>query len=358
MKKLDWYILKKFLGTFFYAILILAIITAVIDYSEKVDDFVKSNAPGWKVLMYYKNFVPYMVAFLFPLFIFIATIFFTSKLAYKSEIIAILAGGVSFPRFTWQYLIGSAFLAGISLIANHWIVPEANKQRLAFEDIYVKEPTISSDRNVHMQLSKDLYVFIQSYDYTSNTGYKFTAERINGIELKEKIMAERVSYDSIKKVWKLYNVTTRINDGLHEELKFSPEMTRQYASFTPKDLNNDNDIMTAMTTPHLNEVIAREKLRGRENLNQYYVEKHRRTAQPFAGMILTMIGVSLASKKVRGGSGLHLALGICISAAYIMAIQFSSTFSTKAGLNPLLAVWVPNIIFGCIAALLYRRQTR
>jgi lipopolysaccharide export system permease protein len=358
MKKLDWYILKKFLGTFIYAILVLAVITAVIDYSEKVDDFVKRQAPGLQVLLYYKNFIPYMVAFLFPLFIFIATIFFTSKLAYKSEIIAILASGVSFPRFLRPYIVGAGILCTVSLLANHWVVPAANKERLAFEDKYVHETTYSSDRNVHLRLSKDLYVYIQSYDYMSNTGYRFTAERINGTELVEKLMAERASYDSVKKAWKLYNVTKRVNKGLNEELTFASEMTQQYGSFTPKDLQADNDIMTAMTTPHLNKVIAREKLRGRENLNQYYVEKHRRTAQPFAGIILTVIGASIASKKVRGGSGLHLALGIVISACYIMAIQFSSTFSTKAGLNPLLAVWIPNIIFGLIAVFLYRRQIK
>jgi lipopolysaccharide export system permease protein len=357
MKKLDWYILKKFLGTFTYAILILAVITAVIDYSEKVDDFVKRKAPALEVLNYYKDFVPYMVAFLFPLFIFIATIFFTSKLAYKSEIIAILASGVSFPRFLRPYIVGSAFLCGVSFLANHWIVPAANKERLAFEDKYVHENPYSFDRNVHLRLSPNLLIFIQSYDYASNTGYRFTAEKINGTELKEKLMADRISYDSLKKSWKLFNVTTRINNGLNEELKFAPEMVQKY-SFSPKDLQEDNDIMTAMTTPHLNRVIEREKLRGRENLNQYYVEKYRRTAQPFAGIILTIIAVSIASKKVRGGSGLHLAIGIVISSAYIMAMQFSTTFSTKAGLNPLIAVWIPNMIFGTLAVFFYRRQIK
>jgi len=357
MKKLDWYILKKFLGTFLYAILILAVITGVIDYSEKVDDFVKHKAPGLEILIYYKNFIPYMVAFLFPLFIFIAAIFFTSKLAYKSEIIAILASGVSYPRFLRPYFIGGTLLCGISLIANHWIVPAANKQRLAFEDMYVHEAKFSSDRNVHLRLSPEFYIYLQSYDYTTNTGYRFTSERIMGTELKEKVMADRVSFDSSKQQWTLYNVIIRSNEGLKEGLKFLPVTTRKYG-FTPKDLTNDNDVMTAMTTPYLNKVIAREKLRGRENLNQYYVEKHRRTAQPFAGIILTIIGATIASKKVRGGSGLHLALGIMISATYIMAIQFTSTFSTKAGMNPLLAVWIPNIIFGTVALLLYRRQTK
>ncbi len=357
MKKLDWYLLKRFLGTFIYAILILAVITAVIDYSEKVDEFVKRKAPWPEILNFYKNFIPYMVAFLFPLFIFIATIFFTSKLAYKSEIIAILASGVSYPRFLRPYMVGSILLCTVSLVANHWVIPAANKQRLAFEDRYVHDVSMSSDRNVHLRLSNELYIFIQSYDFTSNTGYRFTAERIAGTELKEKIMADRVSYDSVKKVWKLYNATIRTNDSLKEDLKFASELVKQYP-FIPADLDDDNDIMTAMTTPELNKVITREKLRGRENLNFYYVERHRRTAQPFAAMILTVIGACIASRKVRGGSGLHLALGIVISAAYIMAIQFTATFSTKAGLNPLLAVWIPNIIFGAIAVYLYRRQIK
>lgn len=357
MKKIDWYILKKFLGTFFYAILVLAVITGVIDYSEKVDDFVQHHAPFLSILNYYKNFIPYMVAFLFPLFIFIATIFFTSKLAYKSEIIAILASGVSYTRFMRAYFVGAGFLCLVSLISNHYIIPEANKQRLQFEDDYVHEAHRSSERNVHIRLSPQLYVYLQSYDYTTNTGYRFTAEKIEGIELRQKIMAERVHYDSTQRLWVLTGVTIRHNDGLKERLEFVPEMKEKYA-FTPNDLLNDNDVMTAMTTPHLNKVIAREKLRGRENLNQYYVEKHRRTAQPFAGLILTVIGVTIASRRVRGGSGLHLAVGVMISAAYIMAIQFTSTFSTKAGLNPMLAVWIPNIIFGTLALYLYRQQIK
>lgn len=357
MKKLDRYIIKQFLGTFFYAIIILAIITAIIDYSEKVDDFVKKQAPALEILNYYKNFIPYMVAFLFPLFIFIATIFFTSKLAYKSEIIAILSSGVSYPRFVKPYLIGGSFLCAISLLANHWVVPAANKQRLAFEDRYVHDATVSSDRNVHLRLSKDLYVYIQSYDYSVNTGYRFTAETIEGRELKQKIMADRVSFDSAKKAWHLYNVTTRKNNGLNEELTYDAELLKKYA-FTPADLRTDNDNMTAMTTPVLMKYIEREKIRGSNILNQYYVELHRRTAQPFAGIILTVIGVTIASRKVRGGSGLHLALGIGISAAYILALQFSTTFSTKAGMNPLLAAWTPNIIFGLLAFYMYRKKVQ
>jgi lipopolysaccharide export system permease protein len=334
------------------------VIACVIDYSEKVEDFVEKKAPAMAILNYFKNFIPHISALLFPLFIFIATIFFTSKLAYKSEIIAILASGVSFQRFLRPYVIGAAFLCCISLLANHWVVPNANKQRLAFEDKYIHSAAIMSDRNVHLRLSKELYIFMQSYDYTANVGYRFTAEKIDGVTLKEKLMAERASYDSVKKIWTLYGVTIRKNDGLKESLEFVPELKQKYPNFKPADLEEDDAIKEALNTAELNRYIEREKLRGRETLNFFFVEKHRRTAQPFAGFILTIIGVCIASRKVRGGSGLHLALGIVISATYIMAMQLSTTFSTKGGLNPLIAVWIPNMIFGIIGAYLYRRQIK
>jgi lipopolysaccharide export system permease protein len=355
MKTLDWYILKKFLGTFFYAIIIMAAISCVIDYSEKVDDFVKHQAPA--ILGYFKNFIPHIVALLYPLFIFIATIFFTSKMAYRSEIIAILAAGVSFPRVLRPYVIGSVLLGIIFLLFNHWIVPNASRQRLRFEDKYVHESVNYSDRNVHLRLNKNQYVYVQHYDYAVNMGYQFTAEMVDGTELLEKIMADRASYDSVKKIWTLYNVTIRTNDGLKESLRKEHMVTREFP-FTPKDLLSDEDKMFAMTTPQLNAFIELQETRGVENLNVYHVEKHRRTAQPFSGFILTVIGACIASRRIRGGSGLHLALGIAISAVYIMLMQFSNTFSIKAGLNPFIAVWIPNIIFGGVAWYLYRRQVR
>lgn len=358
MKKLDWYILRQFLTTFLFAIMILAVITAVIDFSEHVDNFFERKAHWSDIFRYYRNFLPYMVAFLFPLFIFISTIFFTSRLAYRSEIIAILASGVSFPRFTRPYFIGAGLLLVFSLLVNHWIVPEGNKVRLSMEDKYFHDKQYSSQRNVHLRLSKDEYVYVQSYDYVSNYGYRFTDEHIDGSLVKKKLFAERCSYDSLKKIWTLYNVTVRTNDGLKERLEFYPQLDKKYPGFSPADLDDDNDNMQAFTTPQLSKVIERERLRGRESLNYFYVEKYRRTAQPFAGVILVMIGVSIASKKVRGGSGLHLALGIIISAAYILAMQFTTTFSTKAGMNPLLAVWIPNIIFSFIGLFLYMRQVK
>ena len=219
MKKLDWYIIKKFIGTFIFAIMIMAVIACVIDYSEKVNEFVEKKAPLGAILNYFKNFIPHITALLFPLFVFIATIFFTSKLAYKSEIIAMLANGVSFQRFLRPYVIGGILLCGFSAFANHYMVPQANKQRLAFEDKYIHYNPISSEQNVHLRLTKDLYIYLQNYDFTANNGYRFTAETISGTELKEKIFADRVSYDSVKKKWTLYNVTVRKNNGIKEELQ-------------------------------------------------------------------------------------------------------------------------------------------
>jgi lipopolysaccharide export system permease protein len=357
MKKIDWYILKKFVGTFLFAIMIMAVISCVIDLSEKMNDFVERKAPLLAILNYFKNFIPHIVALLFPLFLFIATIFFTSKLAYKSEIIAILASGVSFQRFLRPYIVGGILLCGTSLLANHYIVPMANKQRLAFEDTYVHWSPESSDQNIHLRLTKNLYVFLQNYNYKMNSGNRFTAETIEGTLLKEKVSADRVSYDSVKKEWTLYNVTIRKNNGLDEELINLSELKQKYP-FSPADLDEDEHVKESLTTPQLDKYIAREKLRGRETLNLYYIEKYRRTAQPFAGMIMVIMGACIASRKIRGGSGLHLALGIVLSAGYIMVMQFSTTFSAKTTMSPLLAVWIPNFVFAVIAFFLLRKQIK
>jgi lipopolysaccharide export system permease protein len=358
IKKLDWYIIKKFLSTFFFAIMVLAVISCVIDNSEKVDNIVSKKAPFWVVANYYKNFVPHITALLFPLFIFIATIFFTSKIAYKSEIIAILASGVSFQRFLRPYFIGGGFLCLVSLVANHWIIPNANKQRIAFEDKYINDANFmyASD-NIHLGISKDTYVYIQNFNFQSLTGNRFTAEKVNGTVLKEKVMADYIVYDTVKKLWHLHNVVIRTNDTLKETLKKLPELDVKYP-FKPIDLNKTDAIKEALTTPQLMRYIDQEKLRGRENLSFYFVERDRRTAQPFAALILTVIGACISSRKIRGGSGFHLALGIAISAIYIMFLQTSTTFATKSNLNSTVAVWIPNIIFGIFAYYLYRRQVK
>ncbi|WP_157976988.1 LptF/LptG family permease [Taibaiella helva] len=356
-KILDLFILKKFLSTFFFAILILAVIACVIDYSQKIDYFVENKAPTGEVIFYFVNFVPHITALLFPLFIFIATIFFTSKMAYKTEVIATLAAGVSFQRFLRPYVIGSFLLGIVSLLANHWVVPEANKNITEFHIKYIWPKKVATDNNVHLRLNAHTYVYIEGYNFNDGYGRRLSVETVDGTVLKEKIMADRAYYDSAKKEWRLTNVQVRTNNGLKETLVVQPELRRKFP-FSPQDLDDDDRNKEALTTPELIRYIERERQRGRESVNFYLIELHKRTAQPFAGFILTIIGACIASRKVRGGSGFHLAMGIVMSALYMLFMQFSQTFSTNAGLNPLIAMWIPNVIFGIVAIYLFSRQIK
>lgn len=337
--------------------MILAVIACVIDYSQKVDDIVKNHAPWQQTLFYFLNFVPHITALLFPLFIFISTIFFTSKMAYRSEIIATLAAGISFKRFLRPYVVGAILLGMVSLLANHWAVPMANKNINDFLSKYIWSQSQVSSSNLHLRLSKNLYIYLHNYNYMSNKGNWFTAETIDGTLLKQKVMARTASYDSVSKIWTLNDVTIRENNGLKEQLHHYPVWTHKYA-FSPNDLDVDADIKETMTTPQLIRYTDLQIARGREDVNYFLLERYKRSAQPVSGFILTIIGVCIAARKVRGGSGLHLAVGIVISAFYMLLLQFANTFSTNAGLSPLLAVWLPNVIFGAVALYLYRKQLK
>ncbi len=354
---LDKYILKKFLTTFFFAIVILAVIACVIDYSQKVDSFVRNKAPVSAVAFYFLNFIPHITALLFPLFIFVSTIFFTSKMAYKTEVIASLAAGVSFQRFLRPYIVGSVLLGIFSLLVNHFVVPKANKNINVFYQNYINDKRVSSDNNVHLRLSPELYIYVENYNYRENSGRRFTMEKVKGTLLLEKIMAESISYDSTKKEWTLTNVKIRTNNGLIETFTKKDKEVRKIA-FTPKDLDVDGTLRETMTTPELITFIEQEKLRGRESVNIFLIERYKRTAQPVAGIILTLIGACIASRKVRGGSGLHLAIGILGCAIYMLLLQFTQTFSLNAGLNPFIAVWIPNAIFAFVAVYFLRKQIK
>lgn len=356
-KKLDSFILWKFLSTFLFAILILAVIACVIDYSQKVDDLVKNHAPAWETLLYFLNFIPHITALLFPLFIFISTIFFTSKMAYRSEIIAMLSAGISFKRFLRPYAVGALILGIVSLLANHWIVPLANRNINNFKVKYIWSQETSSPTNLHLRLSQSIYIYLNNYDYSANTGHWFSAETIDGTLLKKKVMARTASYDSTRKIWVLKDVVIRENNGLKEKLTKLPKLEQKY-NFTPKDLDVDEDIKETLTTPKLIAYTNQQIARGNEDVNFFLLERYKRSAQPFAGFILCIIGVCIASRKVRGGSGLHLAIGIVISALYMLLLQFANTFSTNAGLNPFVAVWLPNLLFAAVAYYLYRKQLK
>lgn len=359
MKKIDWYILRKFIGTFVYSLGILLVISVVIDITEKVDDFMKHDLSMWQIITeYYIGFVPHIAALLFPLFIFISVIFFTSKLAYKSEIIAILAAGVSFRRFMRPYWVGAFLFGGLLYLANLWVIPRANKIRTSFEHKYVdrkKDSETISDKTI--RIDTITYVTFGYYDPNFKTGSSFTLQKIRGQDVYYKMKAERVAWDSTKKSWKLDFVSERHINGLNETATRKEDSVLKIP-LAPSEMIEEKNMQEAMTTAELNRYIKREELRGAENLSTYYVEKYRRGSAGAAVVILSIIGVIMSSRKVRGGSGLHLAIGIVISASYIIFLQFSTVFATKANLNPLLAVWIPNFVFGALAFFLYRRAPK
>lgn len=357
LSRIDKYILKNFLGTFIFLLGAFSLIAIVIDFTEKINDFVDRKVPLVPILNYFKNFIPYILALLFPIFIFVAVIFFTSRLANRSEIIAILSSGMSFKRFMRPYVIGSAIISGVLLFANHFVIPIANKARLKFEEKYLWEHFYATDNNFHIRISPNEYIFMQSYNVDAKTGYRFSYEKLNKEDIVEKIVSDRCQFDSIKNIWKLIEVTTRKLNGIHEEMINYPTLEKAFP-FSPSDLVEKREAKQMMTTPQILAFIHKEKQKGSQNLNEYLLEYYRRTAAPFSAFVLSIIGACIASRKVRGGSGIHLAVGLMISAAYIFIMQFSTMFSLKGNLHPMIAVWIPNVLFGVLAVFIYRKYSK
>ncbi len=356
LTRLDKYVLKNFLATFFFLLLAFSAIAIVIDFTEKINDFVKKKVPVGEILLYFRDFLPYILALLFPVFIFVAVIFFTSRLANRSEVIAMLCSGMSFKRFLRPYFIGAAIISFILLIANHYIIPVANKGRLRFEEKYLWDKAYSYSDNFHMRISPTEYIYMQSYNPESRLGYRFSYEKMEGTLMKQQITAERCEYDSINKLWKLSEVVVHTNDSLRESMKRYPTYSTVF-NFAPGDIVERREGKQMMTTPVLNAFIKRELEKGSENLNEYFIEKHRRTAAPFSSFVLSIIGACIASRKVRGGSGIHLAVGLMISAVYIFLMQFTTMFSMKGSLHPMLSVWIPNMLFTILAGYIYKKYS-
>ena len=355
LTKIDRYILGKFLSTFFFFILMMAVIICVIDYSQKIEDFVTKKAPTGELFIYFLVSAPSFITILFPLFAFLPTIFFTSKMASRTEIIAILATGSSFRRFLRAYVAGGILLGVLALVTNHYLIPRSNVVMNDFLRKYFFDKKLSTEGHVHLKISNNTFIYVENFTFDSRTGTQFTVETMDGILLKEKLTADRISYTDSTKEWTLRNVVIVKNEGVKETMTKIPELKKKYA-FTPEDLSVDRNIKMEMTSPELLGYINREKARGTENVSDFEIELYKRTAQPFAGFILVIIAACIASRKVRGGSGAHLALGISISALYILMMQLTSTFATNSGLHPAIAVWIPNVIFAVLAYVLYRRK--
>jgi len=360
LKKLDLYILKKFLGTFFFAILLIISISVVFDLTEKIDNFFEHGAPLEAIIFdYYKNFVPYFANLFTPLFVFIAVIFFTSKMAYQTEIIAILSSGVSFRRMMFPYFLGAAIIAVFSFILGGYIIPPANQTRIKFENEFVKNRKEQGLEKIHMQIEPGVFVYMDKYRTYSGNGDYFSMEKYEEKELLSKISARYAKFDTASGKWQLKNYVQRdFINGIEHEITSGTKLDTLIPNITPKDFKEERKYFEMMTNAELDTYIDEQKARGVGNLEEFLIEKYRRVASPFSAFILTLIGVSLASRKVRGGMGLHIGVGIALSFSYILFMTVSTTFAVNGNMNPMLAVWLPNIVFSIIAIVLYTRAPK
>ncbi len=363
MKILDWYILKKYFTTFIFCLLAFTLIVVIVDFSEKTDDFAKTKLPFTTIItQYYFGFLPKIDAMLFPLFVFIAVIFFTSVMANRSEIIAILGSGVSFKRFLMPYVFGGTILSLLLWWANQNMLPKANAKWAAFVSQYI-DPNYGAYQNksylnnYYFRLDSFSYAGIRYYDTTKKTGNNFFVQTFRNNKLTHNVRAEAITWDTTFNKWRLDKVTERFVDGIKESVKQQETIQMAY-NFKPRDLQRDDYMKDKLSTADLKDFIKIEKIRGSENVNTLELERHTRNAVPLSVLILTLIGAIVASKKIRGGSGFHLAIGIGISLFYILVGRFAAVFATKGNFNPALAAWLPNIVFGLLVFYLYRRASK
>lgn len=354
LKKLDWYIIKKFLGTFFFSIVLIMSIAIVFDLTEKLDTFYDNQVPLREILVnYYIPFVPYYMNMFSPLFIFISVIFFTSKLAGNSEIIAILASGVSFHRLMVPYLVSSVILFVLSFVLSGYVIPPATGKMLDFQDQYIKKFKSENARNIQLQVEPGTILYIESFQIRQKSGFHASLEYFDGKVLKERITAERIRYDGENK-WHLETYQRRIFDGLKEEYvngnRYDFEIPLE-----PEELFITAEEAQEMTNGELREYMKKQSARGAGNLQAFETEWWKRWSSPIGAFIMTLLGVTISSKKVRGGMGKNLGVGITLSALYILFSTVSTTFSVRGVMSPFMAVWLPNFIFLFIGSILYWR---
>jgi len=361
MKILDRYILKKILTTFFFVVLILMAIITVIDITEKMDKFAKNNLDFNTVLGYYLDFIPWVMGLITPITIFIAIIYVTSRLAGHTEIIAIFGSGVSFRRLLLPYFIASLVIGSISFALNGWVIPNATKGRLAFELQYFNNRYYFEARNIHLQIAPNVYMFIQSYNNVSNIGYQFSLERFDQNQLVEKLTSDQLQWDSVKQKWtlrywklrKVDSIFTGVISGDLKHLQAAGEALDTALAISPKDFEAQERSYDGMTIPELNAHIAKLKFRGASGVQMYEVDKQIRFASPFTTFVLVFMGVVVSSRKSRGGTGLQIALGFVMAFIFILFFMLSRTFAEAGEITPIVAAWIPNIIFSILSGVLY-----
>ena len=354
-KKIDAYIVSKFITTFFIALLLIIGIVIIFDISEKIDNFVAKEAPLKAIVFdYYLNFIPYFMNMFSPLFVFITVIFFTSKMAADSEIVAILSCGISFHRMMVPYIFSAALIALFSLCLNLFIIPDANKTRLEFENQYVKTRFKSVGRNVHYQISPGEFVFAESFSSWNNTAYRFTLEKIIDNKLVSKISAESAVYHEDTDTWTLKKYFIRdYNEDLTDRIRSGKQIDTTIA-LSSKDFYLTEKTVETLNYKELNNLIDTQRMRGDANVKFALIEKNTRFALPFSAIILTIMGVALSSKKRRGGIGWNIGIGIALAFTYILFLRFSQMFVHTDTLPPVIALWLPNLVFTIIAGFLYR----
>ena len=334
-------------------------VIVVIDITEKNEDFIKSGLSAWVITRdFYFNFIPYMANMISTLLIFIATVFVTAvQLASHSEIIAILSSGVSFKRFLFPFFIGSLLIAIITFALIGWVIPKANKKRIAFENTYLRQRYFFEGRDVHIKIAPNVYAYMESYNNTIKTGYQFTLETIVGNELQTKLKSDKISWDEQKKKWVLENYTLR-KFNKTKEILIHGLILDTILDLHPADFESKYELHTTLTMDELNSYIKQQKLRGAENIEVFLTEKYERYAYPFAVMILTIIGVIVSSRKSREGAGFQIAFGFMLAFVYIIFVIMSRNMVTAGGVTPLLAAWLPNLIFSAIGFLMYKTVPR
>ena len=358
IKRMDRYIIAKFIGTYFFAIALIISISIVFDVNENLAKFSNYHAPLRAIVFdYYANFIPYFANLFSPLFVFIAVIFFTSKLAGNSEIIAMLACGMSFKRLLRPYLISALLIAVLNFYLGSYVIPKGNVIRQNFESQYKNKKKITTANNVQLQVDKGVIAFIQQYDDKTKTGYGFSLDKFENKKLVSHMTASVIQYDTISESryhWRCTNYKIRSLKGMREHIKSGSKIDTMIV-MEPMDLVFSKGQQETFTSPELLRYISKQQDRGSGNVVQYQVEYHKRIATCLASFILTIIGASLSSRKRKGGMGLYLGIGLALSFAYILLQTVSATFAINANTPPMLAAWIPNIIYFFIAYYCYKK---
>lgn len=359
LKRLDRYIIVKFLGTYFFAIALIISIAVVFDINENIDRFINNRAPLKAIIFdYYLNFIPYYTNLFSPLFVFIAVIFFTSKLAENSEIIAMFSTGMSFKRLMYPYMISAACIALVTYVLSTEVIPTGSVTRLRFESIYKKKKSDTYARNIQLEVDSGVIAYMERYEDYNKTGYRFSLDKFKSHQLVSHMTARRITYDTTAvHKWTVRDYMIREMKGMKETITRGDRLDT-IINMEPQDFLITRGQQETMTSPQLHSYIQKQKQRGFANIKIFEVEYHRRIATSFAAFILTVIGVSLSSQKRKGGMGLHLGIGIALSFSYILFQTISSTFAINGNVPASIAVWIPNVLYLFIAIYLYRKAPK